>query len=75
MPRGGARAGAGRPKKSLSDKLLEGNPGKRELTALRFGGDNNSNNSAAGNSKESKKSTAISKLPSYLVTSPCTFLR
>lgn len=36
MPRGGARPGAGRPKKPLADKLIEGNPGKRELTKLKF---------------------------------------
>ena len=36
MPRGGARPGAGRPKKPLSDKVLEGNPGKRELTVVQF---------------------------------------
>jgi len=31
---GGARKGAGRPRKSLSDKLLEGNPGKRKIRVL-----------------------------------------
>ncbi|GHU68124.1 hypothetical protein FACS1894184_09370 [Clostridia bacterium] len=36
MPRGGARAGAGRKKKPLFDKLLEGNPGKRALTTVQF---------------------------------------
>ena len=36
MPRGGARPGAGRPKKALSDKVLAGNPGKRELTVVQF---------------------------------------
>ena len=33
---GGARAGAGRRKKPLADKLLEGNPGKRKITVLEF---------------------------------------
>jgi hypothetical protein len=37
MPRGGARVGAGRPKKPLQEKLLSGNPGKRELTVLKIG--------------------------------------
>ncbi|GHU79150.1 hypothetical protein AGMMS49992_30820 [Clostridia bacterium] len=36
MPRGGARAGAGRKKKPLFNKLLEGNPGKRPLTTVQF---------------------------------------
>ena len=36
MPRGGARPGAGRPKKPLADKVLAGNPGKRELTVVQF---------------------------------------
>ena len=34
--RGGARPGAGRKKKALHDKIIEGNPGKRELTVMRF---------------------------------------
>lgn len=62
MPRGGARPGAGRPKKPLADKLIEGNPGKRELTVVKMGGE-------GGKSKpeESKKSKARkSKLPTYL---------
>lgn len=36
MARGGKRQGAGRPKKPLVDKILEGNPGKRRLTVLEF---------------------------------------
>ena len=36
---GGKRAGAGRPRKPLSDKLLEGNPGKQKLTVLEFKGE------------------------------------
>lgn len=36
MPRGGARPGAGRPKKPLTDKLLEGNAGRRDVTVLKF---------------------------------------
>lgn len=36
MPHGGKRPGAGRPKKPLADKLLEGNPGRRKLTVLEF---------------------------------------
>lgn len=34
---GGARPGAGRKKKALSEKLLDGNPGKGKLTKLQFG--------------------------------------
>ena len=34
--RGGARPGAGRKKKALHDKIIEGNLGKRELTVMRF---------------------------------------
>ena len=56
MPRGGARTGAGRPKKALADKLLEGNPGKRGLTQLKFNGENNSN---VENSKKSNIQYAI----------------
>lgn len=33
---GGARVGAGRRKKPLEEKILEGNPGKRKLTLLEF---------------------------------------
>jgi hypothetical protein len=36
--RGGARLGAGRPKKALADKVLEGNPGRRPLTIVEFTG-------------------------------------
>jgi hypothetical protein len=34
--RGGARIGAGQKKKALSDKILEGNPGRRKLTVVEF---------------------------------------
>ena len=33
---GGARVGAGKKKKPLAEKLLDGNPGKRRLTILEF---------------------------------------
>ena len=36
---GGARIGAGQKKKPLSDKIAEGNPGKRKLTVLDFTAD------------------------------------
>ena len=36
MPSGGYRPGAGRPKKSVSEKILEGNPGKRPIEVLDF---------------------------------------
>ena len=36
MPSGGYRPGAGRPKKSVSEKLLDGNPGKRPIEVLDF---------------------------------------
>ena len=32
--RGGARPGAGRPKKALSEKIASGNPGGRALTQI-----------------------------------------
>jgi hypothetical protein len=38
MPRGGARQGAGRPKKPLAEKILEGNPGRRPLKVVEFYG-------------------------------------
>ena len=34
--RGGARPGAGAKKKPLADKLMEGNPGKRNITVINF---------------------------------------
>lgn len=34
--RGGARPGAGAKKKPLADKLMEGNPGKRNITVIQF---------------------------------------
>lgn len=34
---GGARPGAGRKKKALSEKIIDGNPGKAPLTKLQFG--------------------------------------
>jgi hypothetical protein len=65
MPRGGARPGAGRPRKPLADKLIEGNPSKRELTVVKIGGV--AQKSKPGEPKESKKSNARkSKLPTYL---------
>ena len=36
---GGKRPGAGRPRKELSQKILEGNRGKRKLKALEFTGE------------------------------------
>jgi hypothetical protein len=36
MTRGGARPNAGRKKKPLADKLLEGNPGKRPIKTVQF---------------------------------------
>lgn len=36
MPSGGYRAGAGRPKKSVTEKILEGNPSKRPIEVLKF---------------------------------------
>lgn len=68
MPRGGARPGAGRPKKPLADKIIEGNPGKRELTKLTFPANENSKvNSNDGFSKKSnlQKSKPL-RMPSYL---------
>lgn len=38
---GGARPGSGRKKKALSEKLLDGNPGKAPLTKIQFGDMNN----------------------------------
>ena len=65
MPRGGARPGAGRPKKPLNEKLLEGNPGRRDVTVLKFKPSeiigNPSGEGVSDNPADSK-----SKLPSYL---------
>ena len=36
MPSGGYRANAGRPKKDATQKILEGNPGKRKIEILNF---------------------------------------
>lgn len=37
MASGGYRVGAGRPKKSVTEKILNGNPGKRKIGVLEFG--------------------------------------
>jgi hypothetical protein len=37
MPRGGARPGAGRPRKPLAEKLAAGNPGHHPLKKVDFG--------------------------------------
>ncbi len=68
MPRGGARPGAGRPKKPLADKLIEGNPGKRELTKLKFPANENADgNSNTGNSNKSNiQKSKPARMPSYL---------
>jgi len=75
MPRGGARPGAGRPKKPLNEKILEGNPGRRDLTILKFRPENNQTGAPPqGNSEQSNdnqknqraKPGAASRLPSYL---------
>jgi hypothetical protein len=39
MPRGGARPGAGRPRKPLSEKIASGNPGGHPLKKIDFGPD------------------------------------
>jgi len=36
MASGGYRAGAGRPRKPVSEKILNGNPGKRKIEVLEF---------------------------------------
>jgi len=38
MASGGRRPGAGRPKKSATQKMLEGNPGKRPIEVVDFAG-------------------------------------
>lgn len=67
MPRGGARPGAGRPKKPLADKIIEGNPGKRELTKLKFPAGEKSNTGFEKNSNTQKSKTKSSRrMPSFL---------
>ena len=69
MPRGGARPGAGRPKKPLTDKLLEGNPGRRDVTVLKFPPSTiNGKPSAQGVSDLPADSNGIQKnrMPTYL---------
>lgn len=39
MPSGGARAGAGRPRKAATLRELEGNPGHRPIEVVKFGSD------------------------------------
>ena len=36
MASGGRRPGAGRPKKAAAQKILEGNPGRREIEVVTF---------------------------------------
>ena len=38
MPRGGKRTGAGRKPKALAEKILDGNPGKRDIKINKFAG-------------------------------------
>lgn len=52
MPSGGYRANAGRPRKSVTEKILEGNPGKRTIEVL--------------DSKKKVKSTIPKDPPAYL---------
>jgi hypothetical protein len=68
MPRGGARPGAGRPKKPLSDKVLEGNPGKRELTVVQFDERKNAieKNSNSGDIQRNQTAHTPRGMPSYL---------
>jgi len=66
MPRGGARVGAGRPKRPLADKILEGNPGKRELTVLKIPTENQTgNHTEDSKTRYSQISKNKSKLPTY----------
>ncbi len=37
MASGGRRPGAGRPKKAATQKMLEGNPGRRPIEVVDFG--------------------------------------
>jgi len=69
MPRGGARPGAGRPKKPLNEKLLEGNPGRRGMTVLKFKpSEINGTPSGEGVSEKMGNSNRNqkAKLPTYL---------
>ena len=68
MPRGGARPGAGRPKKPLTEKLLEGNPGRRDLTVLKFRPPEiNGSRSEQGVSElQNNQNNSKAALPSYL---------
>jgi len=67
MPRGGVRPGAGRPKKPLADKLIEGNPGKRELTKLKFPDNEKSKPGFEKNSNTQKSKTGSNRrMPSFL---------
>ena len=69
MPRGGARPGAGRPKKPLSDKVLEGNPGKRELTIVQFDEGKSAiekNSNSGVQSDIQRKNHTPRGMPSYL---------
>jgi len=51
---GGYRPGAGRPKKALNDKILEGNPGGRDIKVVKF------------ESKSSQDKKQTEQLPEYL---------
>jgi hypothetical protein len=66
MPRGGARPGAGRPKKPLSDKVLEGNPGKRELTVVQFDERKNAIEKNSNSGDIQRRNQTPRGMPSYL---------
>ena len=66
MPRGGARPGAGRPKKPLNEKLLDGNPGRRDLTVLRFPPSTGQQGPEDSDNSKNTQNYQRAKLPSYL---------
>ena len=63
--RGPQPGSGGRPKKPIADKVLEGNPGKRELTVVKFDGGEKPEPKRPGTAQP-PKSRVPRGMPSYL---------
>jgi hypothetical protein len=63
--RGPQPGSGGRPKKPVADKVLEGNPGKRELTVVKFDGGEKPKPKSPGTAQP-PKSRVPRGMPSYL---------
>ena len=63
--RGPQPGSGGRPKKPVAEKIIEGNPGKRELTVVKFDGGEKPKPKKT-DTAQTQKSSAPRGMPSYL---------